>query len=799
MKLYLIFLLLSSQVFARESASDHGSYVLRQRAIMLSQLEYEKNLDLLFIDPSTCLRVKNADLVRVLNTNIKALEDNGRLAHCKDMKFIGVRKITKDLEEQKKAVLQIQELEELDTTGIQTSENELKSLAKQTTVSEIIEASDNTIPEKEEKAPTGSYPFKGGQEILAGYVGVPYYSFSEDETFNLGFHEKDDGCCGYSYLFSKLPEGITSGTTSEGTLVGIPKKSGIFTPEISFFEISIAGWILKYRGNLPKMKIFPTPKHTVLNPLMRGAKMTRNNNGNNRPKFYASPYPQLRFEGYARALNSISRGKYYFEVKLDQLGSQSNGNGFEINFAESNKYSQFEEFGLNPGHQGNNRVGNNYYNMSYGMTLGIIPWKKGDLVMVAIDMDAKKIWYGRNGKWIQTENESVGTPAMGIKAHATMPSHVNKVWPSFEPKIGTIFTVNFGDQPFHFDPPQGFKGIPYDQSELDPLPNSWDASSMSAESASLSGWTSKTKVISTFNHMAFGITASSNQGNMYIASHRGDAVSAIEKKKSGRWQFEVELGAYWTSSLSIGLAPDSYETRSHARLEENIQSIGLKISGYQLYWFSDGKLQPLDGNFIFDSGDFGHDAVKNNNTRFTFDCDFDQEKIVVYANGKIIRDGKLPKIGSNWKITTNFNGGGLKLYSFLEEQKFPVAGVLPWNIKASDAKSAGGTNEIISSDLPKSSGETTCSAQSFSTTYHPYDAPTETKTISCELRETPIGGKTSCKTEKYRTQEHQCISTNTGDYACVPYTTYYRTKGECEADCVRTYEFKKECTKDGWK
>ena len=81
----------------------------------------------------------------------------------------------------------------------------------------------------------------------------------------------------------------------------------------------------------------------------------------------------------------------------------------------------------------------------------------GDIIMCAFDVDAGKIWFGRNGTWFNSSSPSAGTsPAFS--------GFTGDVMPIFG--IGTASagfdangSINFGQRPFAYTAPSGFKAL----------------------------------------------------------------------------------------------------------------------------------------------------------------------------------------------------------------------------------------------------------------------------------------------------------------------------------------------------
>ena len=95
------------------------------------------------------------------------------------------------------------------------------------------------------------------------------------------------------------------------------------------------------------------------------------------------------------------------------------------------------------------RVYNNGSAPSYG-TDGSV----GDTFMVALDLDAGKIWYGINGTWQASGSPSTGAnPSQTFTANQTMS-------PAVASGTGTlVYNLNFGQQPFTYTPPSGYNAL----------------------------------------------------------------------------------------------------------------------------------------------------------------------------------------------------------------------------------------------------------------------------------------------------------------------------------------------------
>jgi hypothetical protein len=152
----------------------------------------------------------------------------------------------------------------------------------------------------------------------------------------------------------------------------------------------------------------------------------------------------------AKGTISMTSGKWYFEAtplatwdfgiigvfKTDVALPASGGSGFFTGSASG------------WGYQTRDDLSNNGVDAGGGS-----PASSGDTMMVAVDIDAGKLWFGLNGTWF-----SSGDPATGANAKFTNLSG------AMSPAV-TIYdnasglAVNFGQRPFAYTAPSGFKAL----------------------------------------------------------------------------------------------------------------------------------------------------------------------------------------------------------------------------------------------------------------------------------------------------------------------------------------------------
>lgn len=146
-----------------------------------------------------------------------------------------------------------------------------------------------------------------------------------------------------------------------------------------------------------------------------------------------------------RATNSKASGKFYWEVRVDtdnpstairigigtSAASLSSGVGDDIN-----------------GYGYGGRFGKKYYNggnPDYGAT-----YTAGDIIGVALDLDAGKIWWSKNGVWQASGDPGAGTGEAYSGISGTFfPMQSTGV-------SGDVLTARFHSSDFTYSPPSGF-------------------------------------------------------------------------------------------------------------------------------------------------------------------------------------------------------------------------------------------------------------------------------------------------------------------------------------------------------
>ena len=100
---------------------------------------------------------------------------------------------------------------------------------------------------------------------------------------------------------------------------------------------------------------------------------------------------------------------------------------------------------------------NYYFNATSAASGSLSNHLAGDIVMYALDVDAGKLWFGRNGVWYDSSWDGGANPASGTNQTVSITTGRTYM------PAGTVYNGgalwNFGQKPFKFPPPDGFQPI----------------------------------------------------------------------------------------------------------------------------------------------------------------------------------------------------------------------------------------------------------------------------------------------------------------------------------------------------
>ena len=243
-------------------------------------------------------------------------------------------------------------------------------------------------------------------------------------------------CDGYVYAASDF--GSTDSTTGEWKINTSPSVSygtnGFFLLKDNNGVTDQSGQSNNYTvaaGTLSNTQDCPSDVFATLNPLTRQASLLTLSNGNT-----TMTTPSGTQFNTATSTLAMSSGKYYFEVKrIAERGlvgitnvetPQINGTAQYYNgdTANSNDYGYYSDDG---------KVYNNGNPSGSGAT-----WGNGDIVGCAVDLDNRKIYWHKNGTYINSGNPSAGSGGQTIPSDLTYYFAVSGY-------TSTTFQCNFGD------------------------------------------------------------------------------------------------------------------------------------------------------------------------------------------------------------------------------------------------------------------------------------------------------------------------------------------------------------------
>ena len=206
--------------------------------------------------------------------------------------------------------------------------------------------------------------------------------------------------------------------------------------------LSIDNWSV--REITDSMLDTPSDRYATLNSVNGYSYNTTFANGNLFANIPAS-------NTYGRAFGNIpiKTGKWYWEVYYDQAGG--NGNYLYVGLQTPDGQTFKRAVRGSDGEQFPNTGGT------------AVRFATGDIINVAVDLDAGKWYIGRNGTYWYSGNPVAGTGFVHsdlISANARTP--IDGLVPLFYNATGGAtqqFSVNFGQQPLSYTPPTGYKTI----------------------------------------------------------------------------------------------------------------------------------------------------------------------------------------------------------------------------------------------------------------------------------------------------------------------------------------------------
>lgn len=181
---------------------------------------------------------------------------------------------------------------------------------------------------------------------------------------------------------------------------------------------------------------------------------------------------------HIRSSIGITSGKFYWEVKTTAATPDFHYGLYAE--ARTSAGGQFNELG--GGYLGgtaetygywphNTASGTNarWRNNGTDPVTGLPQLEQNQILMFAYDYDNGKIWLGINGTWFNN-GSGVGNPAAGafsLPVNVALPTDGTPVYPTFMHYNTEKAYVNFGQQPFVYPAPTGFKCLCADNMTID--------------------------------------------------------------------------------------------------------------------------------------------------------------------------------------------------------------------------------------------------------------------------------------------------------------------------------------------
>lgn len=240
---------------------------------------------------------------------------------------------------------------------------------------------------------------------------------------------------------------FTDVATTSGSNAGLGKD---FSGNGNYWttnNISVtAGTTYDSMTDVPTLTSSTVANYCVLNPLDRydnsptDGNLTRLGVGHG-----GSPWSTCR------ATTGVSSGKWYFEAKLSGSTGSVGNNMVGVMTTTTSALNDAYGGSTTCSYQAN---GNLQGNNSTGTVSSAV---SGDIIMVAFDVDAGKMWVGKNGTWMNT-----GVPASGTgNVFTALPTSPITPQVSMYGNTGDNYGwyLNFGQQGFTYTPPTGFVAL----------------------------------------------------------------------------------------------------------------------------------------------------------------------------------------------------------------------------------------------------------------------------------------------------------------------------------------------------
>jgi hypothetical protein len=279
--------------------------------------------------------------------------------------------------------------------------------------------------------------FDGGSSSVTISAGIDKVSdeidFEIDETKQYLIHVfQNEGDSG-DYAYASASSGrYYLDTTNDDTLVQTP--AGYNTSQIT-----------EYKSYVSKIEIFsivPT-SYATWNPSDKGSEITLSSNNNVATK--SGSGSSFASSGIRSTIGKSS-GKWYWEYVYTEDG----GSNWPVVGVGNLSANMSDHVGSDTNGWGVYAPdGYKYYNdigSSYGTS-----FTQGDVIGVALNMDTGKVWFSKNGTWMNSGDPAAGTN----EAFSGLTGTIYAFIVMYQP--GSIWTAKFGATALSYVAPSGYK------------------------------------------------------------------------------------------------------------------------------------------------------------------------------------------------------------------------------------------------------------------------------------------------------------------------------------------------------
>lgn len=154
-----------------------------------------------------------------------------------------------------------------------------------------------------------------------------------------------------------------------------------------------------------------------------------------------------------RAIASASSGKKYFEILVV---STAGPNIPRIGIANTDLTTgdRIGDVSYSAAYTHNTGTGLIYTNGSFLFGGSVPTFTAGDVIGIAVDIDAGKLWFAKNNTWVNDQGGAIGNPGAGANQRATITTG-KTYFPAISAEAW-LLRANFAASDFAYPAPSGF-------------------------------------------------------------------------------------------------------------------------------------------------------------------------------------------------------------------------------------------------------------------------------------------------------------------------------------------------------